>query len=69
MVESFYDVKLPILMAYTLIVILAVFAAGIIIDAIREYVLEKPMQRAKIHIKVCSVLENCFKLQSSKGDG
>ncbi len=69
LVESFYDVKLPILMAYTLIVILAVFAAGIIVDATREYVLEKPMQRAKIYIKVCSGLENCFKLQSSKGDG
>ena len=66
--EKFYNTALPILMVYTAAVVLVIFMAGIIIDTIREYVLEKPIIRTKIYTKVCSSLESCFKLQSRKGD-
>lgn len=66
--EKFYNTALPILMVYTAAVVLVIFMAGIIIDTIREYVLEKPIIRTKIYTKVCSGLESCFKIQPSKGD-
>ena len=67
--ENFYDAKLPILIVYTFAVVLTIFAAGIIIDTVREYLLEKPIIRTKTYTKVCRGLENCFKLQSKKGGG
>lgn len=67
-VENFYGVKLPMLVVYSVAVVLAIFVAGIIIDTVREYVLEKPIIRTKIYTKVCNGLESCFKIQPSKGD-
>lgn len=67
-VENFYDADLPILIAYTAAVVIAIFAVGIIVDTVREYLLEKPITKTKIYLKACSGLERCFKLQSAKGD-
>ena len=39
-----------------------IFAAGIAVDTLREYALEKPIQKTKIYSKACGFMESCFKL-------
>ena len=65
---KFYDVEFPVLFGYIFIVVFIIFTVGIIVDTIFELLFEKPLIRIPIYSKICNRLENCFKLQSSKGD-
>ncbi len=67
-VENFYDADLPILIAYTAAVVIAIFAVGIIVDTVREYLFEKPITKTKLYLKISGGLESCFRIQSVKGD-
>ena len=60
--EKFYNVNAGILICYTIAVVLVIFAAGIAVDTLREYALEKPIQKTKIYSKACGFMESCFKL-------
>ncbi len=60
-VSKVYPAGALIQLAYTIIVALIVFAAGVLIDIIREYLLEKPLTKTKLYLKACYLLEKCFK--------
>lgn len=60
-VSKVYPANALIQLAYTIIVALIVFAAGVLIDIIREYLLEKPLTKTKLYSKACDLLEKCFK--------
>lgn len=60
--EKFYNVNAGILICYTIAVVLVIFAVGIAVDTLREYALEKPIQKTKIYSKACGFMESCFKL-------
>lgn len=60
-VSKVYPANALIQLAYTLIVALIVFAAGILIDILREFALEKPITKTKLYNKACGLLEKCFK--------
>ena len=60
-VSKVYPANALIQLAYTIIVALIVFAAGVVIDIIREYLLEKPLAKTKLYSKACNLLEKCFK--------
>ena len=48
-VSKVYPAGALIQLAYTIIVALIVFAAGVLIDIIREYLLEKPLTKTKLY--------------------
>ena len=60
--EKFYNVNTGILICYTIAVVIVIFTVGIAVDTLREYTLEKPLQKTKIYSKACGFMESCFKL-------
>ena len=62
-VENFYGVNIFILIAYTISVVLILFTIGILIDVIREYVIERPVLKTNWYSTMGKALESCFNLQ------
>ena len=62
-VENFYGVNIFILIAYTISVVLILFTIGILIDIIREYVIERPVLKTNWYSTMGKALESCFNLQ------
>lgn len=62
-VENFYGANILILIEYTILVVLIIFAVGILADVIRQYVFEKPIIKSNCYSKISKALESCFKLQ------
>ena len=61
-VKKSYEFGFGALVLYTVSVVIIIFLIGTVIDLIREYALEKNIQKTKIYSKICGTLENYFQL-------